>query len=705
MWRSFQSIRPPATTDRPDKAAGRGLSLKLIALIWLFALLPRTTTSAADFEPHTYAVPQLTFVESNGKHVALPDVLSFKGPVFLQFIFTTCTTVCPVLTATLAALQDRLGAAANNVRMVSISIDPETDTPERLRAYAREFHAGPQWLFLTGTEAASLAAQKAFDVDRGNKMRHQPVTFLKPADTESWLRLERLTSVSELMDVFQRFSTPGKRVYRDGILPGGALLHARLEGGGELAGASAACANCHRKSGMGSTEGGTLVPPVTFEALFQPTMPRQADLFGKLFEEGQPPPFRARIAGASFRPAYDDRTLADAIRKGVDPTGRALDPAMPRYQLSDDDAARLIGYLKTLTCEGAPGVDQSSIHFATVISGGIDSTVAQSMLGVMNAWVTRRNLETRNDLSKRGRSAWYKDDFYRTYREWKLDVWKLKGPRETWPEQLEAFWQKQPIFAVIGGAISGSWKPVSDFCTRTGTPCLFPETLLPDLSQANDHGIYFSKGLPGEAEALAIYLGNHRVRRVTQVYRFREPAQAFRSAFPGSIHEVPVDSPQRLTAEFWKNVKPNEALVLWVNDGDIATLKTESAVYSSVDLTAARNFPNAFLTWPYALPSQSFPDASRVRGWMLANGVPKGIEHVQFETWFTMDLLDYSLSHMVENFSRDYLIETIESEAETSPNPGVFPRLTLAPGQHFASRGAYIVSAKSLEPQGSWIVP
>ena len=62
-----------------------------------------------------------------------------------------------------------------------------------------------------------------------------------------------------------------------------------------------------------------------------------------------------------------------------------------------------------------------------------------------------------------------------------------------------------------------------------------------------------------------------------------------------------------------------------------------------------------------------------MRGWLLARGVPKGIERVQFDTWFTMDLLDYSLSHMVENFSQDYLIETIENEAETSLNPGAFP--------------------------------
>jgi len=656
-------------------------------------------------ETHSYTVPPLTFIDMNGQPVKLNEVLSFKGPVFLQFIFTTCTTICPVMTATLEAVQERLGPEAKNVRMVSISIDPETDTPERLKAYAREFRAGPEWLFLTGTEAASEAAQKAFDADWGNKMRHQPVTFLRPAGSESWLRLEGLTSVSELMEVFRKFSQPGKRVYREGILPDGSPLRAQLDSGGELTGSHAACANCHRRSGMGSTEGGTLVPPITVEALFQPTRPRQADIFGELFEEGQPPPFRARIEGATFRPAYDDHTLANALRNGIDPTGRQLDPAMPRFELSDKDVVQLISYLKSLSCQGAPGVDKSSIHFATVISDGVDPKITQSMLAVMNAWVTRKNLETRNELSKRGRNAWYKDDFYRAYREWKLHVWKLEGSRETWPAQLDAFQQKQPVFALIGGAIAGPWKPVGDFCARTSTPCLFPETLLPDFSPSSDHTIYFSKGLPGEAEALAIYLHAQGIDAVTQVYRFAEPAIAFRAAFHGTIHEIPVEAGCPLTAAFWSNIRTDEALVLWVNDADLSNIKIKAPIYSSANLAAVENFPNAFLTWPYSLPGDSSQDVSRVRGWLFARGISKGMERVQFDTWFTMALLDYSLDQMVENFSQDYLIETIEDEAETALNPGVFPRLTLGPGQRFASKGAYIVKANGLQPKSGWIVP
>lgn len=656
-------------------------------------------------QSHKYQVPPVTLIDMNGRAVKLAEVLSFKGPVFLQFIFTTCGTVCPVMTATLEAVQKRLGREAKNVRMVGISIDPEEDTPERLRAYAKEFNAGPQWLFLTGTEAASVEAQKAFDVYRGNKMRHLPVTFLRPAGTQAWLRLEGLPGASEVMDVYRKHSTSGQRVYREGILPGGTPIHGELEGGSELTGARAACANCHRRSGMGSTEGGTLVPPITAEAIFRPSQPRQADIFGRLWEEAQPAPFRARITGAALRPGYDDRSLANALRQGIDPTGRKLDPAMPRYRLSDEDAAELIGYLKSLSCEGAPGVDKASVNFATVVSDGANPSVTQSMVAVMSAWIARRNMETRNELSKQGGHAWYKDDFYRAYREWNLHVWRLEGPRETWPGQLDAFQERQPVFALIGGAVDGPWKPVGDFCKRTGTPCLFPETLLPDTSPDSDYTLYFSKGLAGEAAALAMFLRAGGTAAVTQVYRLTEPARAFGAAFHGTIHDIQVAPGQALTAEFWNSLGPADPLVVWLDDVDLSALKTVLPVYGSANLTAGSNVPNAFLTWPWALPSEPSQDVSRVRGWLLSRRVPKGNERIQFDTWFTMAVLDYSLSRMVENFSQDYLIEMIENEAETSLNPGVYPGLSLGPGQRFASRGAYVVKANGLEPVSDWIVP
>ena len=82
---------------------------------------------------------------------------------------------------------------------MSISLDPLNDTPEALRAYAAKFGAGPEWRFYTGSVDASAAAQRAFDLFRGDKMNHAAVTLVRPAGGRSWVRLEGFPSADQLV--------------------------------------------------------------------------------------------------------------------------------------------------------------------------------------------------------------------------------------------------------------------------------------------------------------------------------------------------------------------------------------------------------------------------------------------------------------------------------------------------------------------------
>jgi protein SCO1/2 len=118
--------------------------------------------------------------------------------VVLNFIFTTCATICPVMSGTFAQLQNKLGAERDRVHLISVSIDPEEDTPTRLATYAKQYKAGPQWRLYTGTVAASVAAQRAFDAYRGDKMNHTPVTFLRAAPGRPWVRIQGFASADEL---------------------------------------------------------------------------------------------------------------------------------------------------------------------------------------------------------------------------------------------------------------------------------------------------------------------------------------------------------------------------------------------------------------------------------------------------------------------------------------------------------------------------
>ena len=155
---------------------------------------PETTRTLRD-----YKLPVVTLVRDDGTSVALADELNDGRPVVLSFIYTTCTTVCPLTSQTLSELQRKLGASRDSVHLVSISIDPEQDTPARLREYAKKFGAGPEWQHYTGTLAASQAAQRAFDVYRGNKMDHAPAMLVRAAPGAAWVRIDGFATADQLM--------------------------------------------------------------------------------------------------------------------------------------------------------------------------------------------------------------------------------------------------------------------------------------------------------------------------------------------------------------------------------------------------------------------------------------------------------------------------------------------------------------------------
>ena len=151
----------------------------------------------------TYSVPDVTLLNQDGQQVELPELLATDQPVMLNFIFTTCTAICPAMSATFAKVQTELGSDAERLRMVSVSIDPEHDTPPALNAYARRFDAGPQWQFLTGSLDDSIAVQRAFAADRGDKMNHAPLTLFRASPEAQWVRYEGFATAEQLMEEYR----------------------------------------------------------------------------------------------------------------------------------------------------------------------------------------------------------------------------------------------------------------------------------------------------------------------------------------------------------------------------------------------------------------------------------------------------------------------------------------------------------------------
>jgi protein SCO1/2 len=153
---------------------------------------------------HQYKLADVALTAMTGEPTTLAAELAVDKPVFVNFIFTTCATICPVMSATFAKVQDQLGPEAADVRMLSFSIDPEYDTPERLSTYAQQFGAGEQWGFLTGELDDLVAVQKAFDVYRGNKMNHEPTTLMRRAPGDPWVRLDGIASAADIVTEYHR---------------------------------------------------------------------------------------------------------------------------------------------------------------------------------------------------------------------------------------------------------------------------------------------------------------------------------------------------------------------------------------------------------------------------------------------------------------------------------------------------------------------
>jgi protein SCO1/2 len=161
------------------------------------------TSAAVKRSMMEFKLTPTPLVRFDGTKTTLSKELEGSKPTVLAFFYTSCTTVCPVTSQILAGTQKLLGKDLQGARIISISIDPEYDTPERLTAYRKKFEAQPQWQYYTGTLADSIAAQKVFGAYRGDKMNHVPLIFVHGGGKKAWVQLEGFPSAEQVVKEFR----------------------------------------------------------------------------------------------------------------------------------------------------------------------------------------------------------------------------------------------------------------------------------------------------------------------------------------------------------------------------------------------------------------------------------------------------------------------------------------------------------------------
>jgi hypothetical protein len=503
-------------------------------------------------------------------------------------------------------------------------------------------------------------------------------------------------------------STVGESIYLFGTLGSGAPLQATRGDAvnGRMHGAEAACVKCHRRSGLGASEGLLKIPPITGRYLFH-------SRHAKLDEVELPYVENAR----ANRDAYTDATLARAIREGIDSDGNPLGYLMPRFALSDAGMTSLITYLKGLNAGDVPGVTNTVLHFATIITPDADAVKRSGMLDVLQRYFTDKNASPFGPsppMRSSGKTL-YAKSMYLAQRHWQLHVWQLTGPAATWAKQLARHFAEEPVLAAVSGLGASNWAPVHEFCERARLPCLFPNVEVPRVGAQDFYTLYFSRGVLLEADLIADRIGEageaRQPRSVLQIYRAGDSGAAAAAALASALktrgiavrsHVLPAGSPGQHLADALREGSMADTLVLWLRPGDIAALGEAHAAPSTVYLSGLMGglesspLPVSWrsrtrIAYPFDLPDRSRVRVEYPLGWFSIRHIPVVAEQVQVDTYLACGVLAETLSHMADTFVPEYLVERAEELLEHRVMTGPYPRLSLAEGQRFASKGGYIV--------------
>ena len=491
----------------------------------------------------------------------------------------------------------------------------------------------------------------------------------------------------------------GARIYHEGRGLDGEPLKAHVQGDVPLPAAANACVQCHRRSGLGVGEGGQRSAPITAAHLF------------------------TALEGRDARPAYSTDSLTAAVNGGYSPAGRPLSPLMPRYRLAPAEIRALEAYLKTLGQDADPGIDHREVVIATIIATSAPVAEREANRRVLTQFVARKNAGTRHEerRAEQARRHPYGERADRHWRRWRLQVWELSGDPSTWTAQLDAYQRRDPAFAVVGGTAGRDWDTVHQYCETRRLPCLLPiaDTVRPELS--GWYSLYLNDGVALEARMTARAIaGSAEAGRQSRVLVVHDDSAAGRMAWKSLLAAWPDDGralPREQilsrgrsqgTAE-WQALLAAELpdlLIAWVDPEHLGGLLAPSLapflparIYSAETFTNLLDIP-ADSRWrsrwrhlyPWRLPVDARQPFPREQAWLRSNGLDDLDARLAGRVLFACHVFGEALGNLRGNFSREYLMESLEHMLDGSDMTTLLPRTSLGPGRRVLSRGAYVLA-------------
>jgi len=186
-------MHPDVTSKKPGKCPKCGMTLRFTKD------KPKEEAPPAETPSTAVRIPDVAVLDQNGKALNFYTDLVKGKVVAINFVFTTCTTICPPLTATFRRVQQQLAEQNSSAQLISVSVDPAVDTPERLRDFAAKFKAEPGWAFVTGNTSDINSLLQQLGVAITNKNDHTPMILIGNDEAGYWTRAYGLSSPTSLV--------------------------------------------------------------------------------------------------------------------------------------------------------------------------------------------------------------------------------------------------------------------------------------------------------------------------------------------------------------------------------------------------------------------------------------------------------------------------------------------------------------------------
>ena len=177
------------------------ISLSVMIVLGAAARLANGSTSVVDVD-----VPDAELVDQDNHRVRFVSEVIGDRLAAVTFTFTNCTTICPVLDGIFLGVQSKIADdLGRDSILVSVTVDPTNDIPERLKAHAGRLDADPAWRFLTGDKDTVNSLLKALEVYAPNILDHPPTVFVVDGSRGVWTRLNGFPSPDKIAQILDQY--------------------------------------------------------------------------------------------------------------------------------------------------------------------------------------------------------------------------------------------------------------------------------------------------------------------------------------------------------------------------------------------------------------------------------------------------------------------------------------------------------------------